>query len=313
MKLTNASKDKPVPIIVGATGVGKTELSLQLADKLDAEIVSADSRQVYRYLDIGTAKPTPEELAKTRHHFIDIKNPDEYYSAGEYGHQARECINRIFARGKQSIVVGGSGFYIRALVDGLFAPKVSSVKVKEQIRSRIRSEGIDAVFAYLKTVDSKSAERLHPNDVQRAVRALEVYEITGTPISDFQSGEEEPAQFKPVIIGLVQERKELYRRIELRVDKMLKDGLVDEVHHLREMGYDHELNSLRTVGYQEVFEYLDGKINYEEMIDQIKIHSRQYAKRQLTWFRRDKRIQWFDLEENVQNQVVDEIVLMLKN
>jgi tRNA dimethylallyltransferase len=307
-KLTNASKGKSVPIIIGPTGVGKTELSLLLADALNAEIVSADSRQIYRYMDIGTAKPSLDELRRIKHHFIDIINPDEYYSAGEYGRKARECIDQIFIRNVQPIVVGGAGFYIRALIDGLFAPKVSSIKVKEHIRHRIRLEGSEAVFDYLKTVDPKSAQRLHPNDEQRIVRALEVYEITGTPISDFQDGKDDPAQFTPLMIGLVRERQNLYERIEARVDSMLASGLVEEVRELQEMGYGPELNSLRTVGYQEVFEYLDDRLSYAEMTEQIKTHTRQYAKRQLTWFRREKRIRWVDLGTIKTEQIVPKIM-----
>lgn len=304
MKSTSASKDKPVLIIVGPTGVGKTQLSLLLARELDIEIVSADSRQVYRYLDIGTAKPTAEELAQIPHHFIDIKNPDEYYSAGEFGREARQCIENIFQRQKQPMVVGGSGFYIRALVDGLFAPRVSSLKVKNKIRERIQAEGIETIFSYLKAVDPQSAKRLHPNDVQRVVRALEVFELTGTPISDFQRDEEEPAQFTPVMIGLFRDRQALYKRIEQRVDKMMESGLVNEVRGLQNMGYNPELNSLRTVGYQEVFQHLQGLLSYKGMVDQIKSHSRQYAKRQLTWFRRDKRIVWFTADEDTNMEIL---------
>lgn len=293
--------------MVGPTAVGKTELSLQLAEMLGGEIVSADSRQVYRYMDIGTAKPDIEQRRRIPHHFIDIRNPDEYYSAGEYGRQARQCIDELLAAGKQPIVVGGSGFYIRALVDGLFAPSCSDPEVKAQLRSRIQKEGLHALYQQLQEVDPITASRLHANDAQRIVRALEVYQLTGKPISSFRRGEETPAAFTPIFIGLTRPRQILYHRIEERVDAMLAAGLVEEVQTLRKMGYGLELNALRTVGYQEVWHYLTGALGYDEMVDAIKLHSRQYAKRQLTWFRRDARIQWFDLEETPAEKVIEQI------
>ena len=291
-------------LLVGPTAVGKTGLSLPLAEKLAGEIVAADSRQVYRYMDIGTAKPTREEQQRIPHHFIDIRDPDQYYSAGEYGREARRCIEDLLAQGRQPVVVGGSGFYISALVDGLFAPKISDPEVKIRWRQRIDEQGLPAVFHYLQQVDPITAARLHANDAQRMVRALEVYELTGRPISDFHKGQEEPARFTPVFVGLTRPRHELCRRIEQRVDAMLAAGLVEEVKNLQERGYGPGLNALQTVGYQEVFQYLAGQIDYRRMTDLIKIHSRRYAKRQMTWFRRDSRIQWLDIEkESIESAV----------
>ena len=295
--MTIDSNEHKVLLIVGPTAVGKTELSLQLAELLNGEIVSADSRQVYRYMDIGTAKPTAEERRRAPHHFIDVRTPDQYYSAGEYGREARRCISEIQARGRMPIVVGGSGFYIRALVDGLFAPKISDPHVKEKWRQAIRQNGVKAVFRQLQKIDPQTAAKLHPNDRQRVVRALEVWELSGKPISSFRKGEEVPADFDPVFVGLNRERPKLYERIERRVDAMLDAGLVQEVRRLLEMGYGLQYNALRTVGYQEVFQYLNGELSSEAMADKVKMNTRRYAKRQLTWFRRDERIRWFSLDE----------------
>ena len=295
--MTIASKEHKVLFIVGPTAVGKTMLSLKIAEALDAEIISADSRQVYRFMDIGTAKPTPVELARVPHHFIDVRSPDQYYSAGEYGREARLCIEKLFARGYLPVVVGGSGFYIQALADGLFAPPISDPAVKEKWRGRIAAEGKEAVFELLRQVDPQSATRLHPNDTQRVVRALEVYDLTGLPISRYRRGGERPADFTPIFIGLAREREALYRRIEERVDLMMEQGLVEEAQGLLQRGFSPRLNALRTVGYQEVFSYLNGDLGYTEMIELIKTNSRRYAKRQLTWFRRDARIHGLDLAE----------------
>ena len=285
-----------VLFIIGPTAVGKTALSLSLAEDQGSEIVSADSRQVYKFMDIGTAKPSPEEMARVKHHFIDIRQPDQYYSAGEYGREARAQIADLHNRGVVPIVVGGSGFYIQALVDGLFAPKISDPEIKQKWRDKVRDLGQDAVFNYLKQVDPVSANRLHPNDTQRIVRALEVYELSGKPISDFKKGEETPADFNPVFIGLTRRRETLYKRIEQRVESMIEAGLIDEVKGLRDRGWGTELNALKTVGYQEVYDFFAGELTFDEMVERIKINSRRYAKRQLTWFRRDVRVHWLELD-----------------
>jgi len=305
-------KERKILIIVGPTAVGKTELSLQVAEVLHGEIVSADSRQVYRYMDIGTAKPTTEELNRVSHHFINVRDPDQYYSAGEYGREARLCIAGLLHQGIAPVVVGGSGFYLQALVDGLFAPKLSDTQVKEKWRQRIRNEGSEAVFRILEQVDPLTAVRLHPNDTQRVVRALEVYELAGTPVSAFRKGEEIPADFTPVFVGLNRDREALYRRIESRVDAMLQAGLLDEVHTLRDRGWGPDLNALKTVGYQEVFAYFAGAMTYNEMVERIKINSRRYAKRQLTWFRRDDRIHWLDIDKTKSNSV-EQIIQIIQD
>ena len=308
MTIALNARDKKVLCLVGPTAVGKTEISLHLAEQLGGEIVSADSRQVYKYLNIGTAKPTAKELARVPHHFIDIREPDQYYSAGEYGREARACIENLFAKEKTPIVVGGSGFYIQALVDGLFAPKISDPDVKEKWREYIREKGNEVTFRFLSNIDPQTAARLHPNDSQRIVRALEVWELSGKPISEFRAGDQKAADFAPVFIGLDRDRQALYERIEKRVDIMIENGLVEEVKDLQKTGFGPHLNALRTVGYKEVFDYLAGEIDFDEMIDSIKRNTRRYAKRQLTWFRRDERIQWILLDHKNKQETVENIL-----
>ena len=286
---------KKVLLIVGPTGVGKTALSLELAKQLDAEIVSADSRQVYRYMNIGTAKPSPEQLAAVPHHFIDIVDPDKYYSAGQFGREARAVITDILKRGKQPLVVGGSGLYIRALVDGLFEPKIADDTIKGALKEEARHMGIPAMYEKLQRVDPATAEQLHPTDTQRILRALEVYQITGRPFSEYLKIPPQPAEFEPVFIGLFLERRKLYARIEARLDAMIAAGFMEEVKELQQRGYSLHLNALQTVGYKEAFQFLHNEIAYSAMMNLIKQKSRNYAKRQLTWFRKDPRVQWLDV------------------
>ncbi len=285
---------KRVLLLVGPTGVGKTAVSLELSKRMDCEIASADSRQIYRYMNIGTAKPTRVQLQMAPHHFIDIRDPDEYCSAGQFSREARQCIDEIFSRSRQPIVVGGSGLYIRALVDGLFSPRISDETIKENLRQQLRGSGIAKLYEQLMTVDPVTASRLHPTDTQRILRALEVCQITGRPFSEFLEMSPQPADFEPVFIGLTMERQALYERIDQRVDDMLANGFLDEIRDLQRRGYGLHLNSLQTVGYKEAFIFLQNELSYQEMVRLMKQKSRNYAKRQLTWFRRDSRISWIE-------------------
>lgn len=287
-----------VLILVGPTGVGKTALSLEVAQKLNVvEIVSADSRQIYKLMDIGTAKPSREELAIVPHHFIDIKYPDEYYSAGQFGRDARLKIAELLAQDRQPLVVGGSGLYVQALVDGFFEKEIFDPQVKARLKTAIEQNGLSVLYHKLQQVDPTYAQKIHPNDGHRIVRALEVYELTGEPFSRFQKQERHAADFEPVMVGLFMDRAKLYRIIDARVERMLAQGLVDEVRHLLQRGYSSQLNSLQTVGYREVFDYLEQKTSYDDMVSLIKQHSRNYAKRQMTWFRKDHRITWIDVSD----------------
>ncbi|MCU0644451.1 MAG: tRNA (adenosine(37)-N6)-dimethylallyltransferase MiaA [bacterium] len=301
---------KRVPIIVGPTAVGKTGLSLLFARRLEhVEIISADSRQVYRLMNIGTAKPTPQELSLVPHHFIDIKNPDEYYSAGKFGREARQKIDELFRDNIQPLVVGGSGLYIRALVDGFFEKQISDSLVKARLKQELNEKGSAFLHERLRAIDPISAERLHPNDGHRIVRALEVYDLADVPLSSLQQQESQQANFEPVFIGLNMEREKLYRIIEARVDRMIENGLVAEIEQLISLGYHSNLNAMQTVGYREVFDYFDSKYDFDEMIRLIKQRSRNYAKRQLTWFRKDTRIRWLSVDEFQDlNELCDEIM-----
>lgn len=295
---------KRVLIIAGPTAIGKTEVSIELAKRIDAEIISADSRQVYRFMNIGTAKPTREQLAAVPHHFIDHKFPNEYYSAGEFGTEARDRIDDIHVRGKHAIVVGGSGLYIRGLVDGFFEPKVADEQIKARLKKEADGKGISKLHERLKSIDPETAERLDRADSQRIMRALEVFEITGKPFSEFLKVEPQPADFEPCFFGLTMARDKLYKRIETRVDLMIEQGLVDEAKNLMEKGYGSGLNVLQTVGYKETFAFLKGEIGHEEMMSLIKQKTRNYAKRQLTWFKKDERIDWIDLDEFLNHEEV---------
>ncbi|MBN2011001.1 tRNA (adenosine(37)-N6)-dimethylallyltransferase MiaA [candidate division KSB1 bacterium] len=292
-----SAENKQVVIIVGPTAIGKTSLSLELSQRFSTEIVSADSRQIYRYMNIGTAKPTQHELHMAPHHFIDIKNPDEYYSAGMYGEEARLTIDDLLKKEKLPVVVGGSGFYIQALVDGFDDVAAYDSDIKLELQQRVQTDGLGKLYAELQLIDRTTAERLHPNDTQRILRALEVWQITGKPISVFQVSQLNPCQFSPIYIGLMLNRQKLYKQIEKRVDEMVARGLVDEVKHLQELGYNESLQSLRTVGYQEVFEFLHGQYPIHHMVGLIKQKTRNYAKRQITWYKRDNRIRWFDTDD----------------
>lgn len=285
-----------VLVIVGPTASGKTTLSLLVAKQLNGEILSADSRQIYKFLDIGTAKPTKEQLREVKHYFIDELKPDEEFSAGEYGKRGRELIRRIFQKGKVPIVVGGSGLYIQSLVDGLFEGPSADNKVRKKLYDRLHRNGAESLLRELRKVDPVLAAKMLPSNTRRIVRALEVYELTGVPISQLQEKKIE-RNFVPLFVGLAWDRKRLYERINYRVDEMLAKGLIDEVNQLEQKGYTGCLSSLQTVGYEEAFAFLRGEIDYDKMVELIKRNSRQYAKRQLTWFRRNERVHWFKIND----------------
>jgi tRNA dimethylallyltransferase len=304
---------KAVLCIVGPTASGKSSLALLLAKSLHGEIISADSRQVYKYLDIGTAKPTTAQRRQVKHHFVDLLDPDEPFSAGEFGRKGRETIDDIFRRKKVPIAVGGSGLYVKSLIDGFFDVPSANNEVRRQLYKRLENEGAEALLDELWDIDRVSAARMLQSNTRRIVRALEVYELTGIPLSKLQD-QRIRIDFTPLMIGLEWDRKALYDRINKRVETMLQAGLLDEVRDLLARGYSEAKNSLQTVGYQEAISHLKGKIDYETMVELIKRNTRRYAKRQLTWFRADKRIQWFPVgDEKKLPSIGGKVVAMFRS
>lgn len=284
-----------VAVIVGPTCSGKTSLSLSLAKQLNSEIISADSRQIYKYLNIGTAKPSIKELKSVKHHLIDFLDPMEDYNVSKFEKDALQKISRIINNKKIPIVVGGSGLYIRAIVDGIFDTVDTDESIRENLMDERKKFGNDYIYEKLKKFDSKTASTLLPQNWKRIIRALEVYFITGTPIWKHQEEYKREVDLTFLQFGLNWDRKVLYENIENRVDEMIELGLVEEIKSLLENGYTKELNALNTVGYKEIIEYLEDKISLERAVELIKRNTRRYAKRQLTWFRKDERIKWLDV------------------
>ncbi len=300
---------KTVIVLVGPTASGKTAVSLPLAERLGAEIISADSRQIYRHMDIGTAKATVAERARVQHHFIDILDPDQDYSAGEFGIRGREEIERVLSRGSVPLVVGGSGLYIRSLVDGFFDGPPADPEVRATIEQRLAAGGVEELLGELRRVDPLFAARVDPTKPRRMIRALEVFHVTGVPISQLHQDLKVEIPFKSRIFGLAWPKPALQKRIGERCTMMLEGGLLEEVEDLVRRGYGPGLNALNTVGYAEAFAFRAGEITRDEMIELFRRNTRRYAKRQMTWFRRDERIEWIDMREGREAEgVVEEIV-----
>lgn len=283
--------------LLGPTAVGKTEIAIQLAQRLNAEIISVDSRQIYRQMDIGTAKPTPQEQQQARHHLIDCVDISQPFSVADYQSLADTAITDIQSRGKRVLLVGGAGLYFRAVVDGLFEGPGADPARRERLEREAAQHGVDVLHERLRACDPASADRIHPNNIVRVIRALEVYELTGIPMSEHQQQWHPEKQRYPFIaFCLSMPRALLYRRIEQRVDVMLANGLIPEVESLLTAGYPRDTVALQSFGYRELIAYLDGKCTYVEAITQLKQNTRRFAKRQLTWFRKDTRLEWVDRE-----------------
>jgi tRNA dimethylallyltransferase len=291
-------KTNKLLIILGPTAVGKSKLAIELAQKLNGEIISADSMQVYFGMDIGTAKPSKEELEEVPHHLINIIPPDKNWSVSDFVSNAKDIIKDIVKRGKLPIVVGGTGLYLNALIEGYSFPVIEADKsIRERLEGEAKSFGSVHLYEKLKKADPDAASKIHFNDLKRIIRALEVFEITGKPMSQLASKDVENLPYETVIVGLDMERKKLYERIEERVDQMLKAGLIDEVKGLIGEGYDRKLTSMQAIGYKEVAEHLHGKYTNDELVNILKQNTRNFAKRQMTWFRRFKNVSWFDVEK----------------
>jgi tRNA dimethylallyltransferase len=279
--------------IVGPTAVGKTRIAIEVAKRLNAEIISCDSMQIYRGLDIGTAKASPKEQNGIVHHLIDVVDPDEDYSVARFQEQAKNIIQELNQKQRLPLLVGGTGLYYQALVDDYtFYPLESHQKIRRQWNTIIKEKGLDYAYNYLQSIDPGYAATISPNDQKRIVRAIEVYQLTDQPFSALQTKSQ--YTYRLAVVGLYLEREQLYHRINLRVEQMLAGGLIKEVTLLRDKGYNLNHNSMQALGYKQVLSYLEGFLSKEEMIDEIKRETRRYAKRQLTWFRKDPRISWIN-------------------
>lgn len=291
--------EKPKVIaVMGPTAVGKTGLVLQLAKDLGGEIVNADSMQIYRYMDIGTAKPTTAERAEVAHHLLDVVDPDQDFDASRYSQLAREVIDKLTEEGKVAIVVGGTGLYLKAMLHGLFPGAPSNQRIRQRLRREGEKDGGAELYQRLKQIDPSTAERLHPHDLFRIIRALEVWECTGKPMSVLQMEhgfKERP--FLTLKIGLRRPRSELHKRINTRVEEMMELGLLAEVRGLLSRGYGPHLKSMQALGYRHMMRHLLNGMKIAEAIRTMKRDTRRYAKRQMTWFRGDQEINWFHPRE----------------
>jgi tRNA dimethylallyltransferase len=294
----NGEKGKIV-IILGPTASGKTELAVRLAERFDGEIVNADSMQVYRGMDIGTAKPSLELRRRVPHHLIDIVDPDADFSASDFRREAARAIANIHDRGKKAFVVGGTGLYIKALLKGLVDSPSSAESIRQELRETARRLGNEELLRRLAEVDPETAATLHPNNQVRIIRALEVYLQTGLPISKFRSEHGFAGDYYEYLkFAIVVERVELYRRIEERVELMMAEGLLEEVRVLLARGFDAGLKSFRAIGYKEICAFLAGEYPLDEAVRLIKRDTRRYAKRQLTWFKQENEINWVEYPDN---------------
>ncbi|NFR37990.1 tRNA (adenosine(37)-N6)-dimethylallyltransferase MiaA [Clostridium sporogenes] len=304
-------------ILAGPTAVGKTDISIKLAKKLNGEIISADSMQIYKYMDIGSAKITKEEMKDIPHYLIDVVAPHEEFNVASFKTLAEKCIKDIWTRGKLPIIAGGTGLYINSLIYNYdFTDADRDENYREYLNKLSEDKGKEYVHSLLKDIDKESYEKLYPNDFKRVVRALEVYKITGKSISEYTKENEKKLYDIPYNVNyfvLNMNREVLYERINKRVDIMMDKGLIEEVKKLESMGYTPDMQSMKGIGYKEILFYLKGDISLDEAIYLIKKGSRNYAKRQLTWFRKDKRSIWIDKDKyRSEEEIVDKIIKMVK-
>ena len=304
---------KKVFVLLGPTASGKTALSLLLANELDTEIISADSRQVYKHIQVATCAPTAYELSKAKHYFVNELELDEDFNAGTFAKLSKEIISDVHNRGKNVLIVGGSGLYIKSLIDGFFEEEVKDLNIREKLNERLRTEGREVLYNELTSVDPDTASKMDAGKFRRVIRALEVYYATGKKMSEQQENTIKP-DFDSVQIGLTFERELLYERINQRVDGLIANGLIDEINALVLKGFTPEThNSLNTVGVKEVFRYLRKEITIEEMAEQIKQNTRRYAKRQMTWFNADKRINWIKVSDYENTEISSSQILKVLN
>ncbi|QKY69101.1 tRNA (adenosine(37)-N6)-dimethylallyltransferase MiaA [Lentibacillus sp. CBA3610] len=308
---------KTVIAIVGPTAVGKTGLSVEIAGRFNGEVISGDSMQVYKGLDIGTAKITDEEKQGVPHYMLDIKHPEESFSVADYQRLVQHYIEEIDSHGKVPIIAGGSGLYIQAaLFDYHFSRQRRDEKVTQQLERRLNDQGADVLYNYLQRVDPDQAAKIHPNNHRRLIRALEVYETTGITMSEYQKNQTDQSPYNPIFIGLEMDRDLLYKRINNRVDQMLDQGLLEEAKSLYNHGYENH-QAMRGIGYKEFVPYLKGEQPFDETVRLLKRNSRRYAKRQYTWFKNKMNVNWYTItpeksKETFRNILTD-LAGMLQN
>ncbi|OGW51872.1 MAG: tRNA (adenosine(37)-N6)-dimethylallyltransferase MiaA [Nitrospirae bacterium RBG_19FT_COMBO_58_9] len=301
---------KPVVVIVGPTAAGKSRVAVEVAKAFETEVLTADSRQVYRGMDVGTDKPVPEERQGVAHRLIDLVNPDESFNAGLYRRQALDEIERLYRDCRLPLVVGGAGLYVRTLLQGLCEAPPADPILRAALRQEAKEQGLDHLYARLVAVDSAAAARLHPRDESKVIRALEVYQLSGRRMSEFQQEHgfaERP--FSALIVGLNRDRDALYRRIEERIDWQLAHGLIEETKQLLAQGYQRDSSAMKGLGYRQVAEHLAGEYDAAEMVRRFKRDTRHFSKRQMTWFRKEPGIQWLTIEESESAQHTAELVI----
>ena len=302
-------KKIPLIILTGPTAVGKTDLSIKLSKSLNAEIISADSMQIYKYMDIGSAKVTKEEMDGVIHYMIDEVTPDIPFSVSEFQMRSEKYIEEINKKGKNVLITGGTGLYLNSLIYNMdFAKSNANNEIREKLEQELAENGIDYMHEKLRGLDEEAANRIHKNNTKRVIRAIEVC-MSGQKMNDFSKDLRYNEKYKPIIIVLNRDREVLYQRINKRVDIMLENGLLDEVKELLKMGYTKDMISMQGIGYKEMIKYLDGEYTYDEAIEIIKRDSRRYAKRQLTWFKRYQDAKWFDLDKYQDIEILKEDII----
>jgi len=302
-------------VVLGPTSIGKTKVSIDIAKRLNSEIISTDSMQIYKKMDIGTAKINEKEKEGIKHHMIDLIYPKEEFSVYDYQNLSLEIIDKLLAENKTPILVGGSGLYINSILYDLDFNKVSSdEKVRNKYYGLKEKKGKMFLYSLLEEKDKEAAKKIHPNNVKRVVRALEVLEVTGKKYSQNNNFRKYSEKYNFIIIGLEMNRELLYNRINLRVERMIEEGLINEVEELYNEGYDKSYQSMQAIGYKEIIDYIEGNTTKEEAVRLIKRNTRRFAKRQITWFKPDDRIKWFDITDYKENyqSLLNEIMLYIK-
>ncbi len=292
---------------MGPTASGKTSTSIKVAKRLNGEIISADSMQIYKEMNIGTAKPSMEERDGIKHYLMDVVSPNEVYNVTLYKKMAEEAIEEILQKGKVPIIVGGTGLYVSTLINGIeFSEVEEDVEYRNEMQRIADEKGVAYLHEELRKVDSIAAENIDMNNVRRVIRALEIFKVTGKTKTQLDEESRKETKYEYIVYGINTPREELYERINARVDQMIEEGLIDEVKQLLEK-YELSKTALQGLGYKEVKEYLEEKISFEEMIEKLKMETRRYAKRQLTWFRREEKIKWYSLEEMTE-KIINEYI-----